>query len=341
MIDWIRFAERIRNARRVLLTAHVRPDGDCIGSGVAMHEILSRLGKDVRFVTGHAVPPALVSIDPNGLVRPFAELSETERAWIETVDLLIVLDTSSWQQLGPMSEIVKTTKAVKIVLDHHNIGDDLGAEMFVDKSAEATGRLVFDAARVLDVPLDRSISDPIFAAIATDTGWFRFSSVGPETFRTVGALLETGTRVDEQYRLLYEQETLGRVRLIGAALSKTESLSKGRLMFTSILLDDLAAAGALPSETEDIVNMTLQVCGSQAAVILVEQREGGFKISFRSRCEVDCSAIAKRFGGGGHKKAAGASINRPYEETRRLVIDALADALENLDIDAGCVPGEM
>ena len=330
MIDWKRFVERIEASRRVLVTAHIRPDGDCIGSEVAMARVLKSLGKEVRIVNGHRTPHALRPIDPDNWVRPIEELTDEERAWIETIDLLLVCDTRSWQQLGSMGDIVRSTKAIKIVLDHHNLGDDIGAELYVDKSAEATGRLVFEAAQRLGVPLTKEITDPIFAAMATDTGWFRFSSVGAATFRVVAELLDAGTLVDEQYRELFEGETLGRIRLIGRALAKTESLLDGLLMVTSITQEDLRLAGAHPSETEDIVNMTLQVGGSRLAAILVEQREGDFKVSFRSRCDVDCSLLARRFGGGGHKSAAGALIDKPLEETRQLVVDAITEALRNL-----------
>lgn len=325
MIDWTGFIARISAARRILLTGHIRPDGDSIGSQVAMARILNSLGKEVRSVNGHPVPPNLKTVDPEGLIRVLAEQQESDRAWIDALeapDVLLVLDTSSWQQLGPMGDIVKTTRAIKMVLDHHAVGDDLGAEMVVDQQAEATGRLVFEAAKALGVSLDARIADPIFDAITTDTGWFRFASVNPGTFRVAAELLEAGTRVDERYRALYEQESLGRLRLIGRALAKTES-HDGWLMLTSITVEDLDQAGALPSDTEDIVNMTLQVQGALAAAILVEQHSGGYKISFRSRCGIDCSLLAREFGGGGHKKAAGAFIDKPFEETRRLVLQAI------------------
>lgn len=330
MIDWTELIERIGASSRILLTAHIRPDGDCIGSAIALSRALRRLGKEARIINGHATPPNLAFLDPDGVIRPVAELSEDERRWVESVDLLLVLDTSSWQQLGGMGDIVKAARCPKVVIDHHESGDDLGAEMLVDKTSEATGRLVLELLRSLGVALDRSISDPLFAAITTDTGWFRFASVNADTFRAAAELVEAGTRPDDLYKFLYEQETLGRIRLVGRALAKTEPHLDGRLMVTAITLEDLDRAGAIPSETEDIVNMTLQVDGSLAAVILVEQRSGGFKLSFRSRCDLDCSLLAKQFGGGGHKKAAGAFLDKPYEEARNAVLAAVTAAFDRL-----------
>ncbi len=146
----------------------------------------------------------------------------------------------------------------------------------------------------------------MFAAIATDTGWFRFSSTRPATYRAAAELMEAGVRPDELFARLYERDTIGRVRLRGLILSRVQAERDGRLVHTCVLKDDFALTGALPSDTEDVVNMTLAIEGTQVAVIIVQQPQGGCKVSFRSRCHVDCSRIAEQFGGGGHKAAAGA-----------------------------------
>lgn len=293
-----------------------------------MYHALRHLGKEVRAVNPHRTPPTLAFLDPAGILRALDDLSEQERSWIDQVDLILVLDTSSWAQLGEMAPIFKASSARKMVLDHHHKGDDIGAERFVDSTSEATGSLVVRALEALKVPLTKEIAESALVAIATDTGWFRFKSVVPDTFRTVAQLLEAGARPDELYRELYEQESLGRIRLIGRTLSKTESHYDGQVVLTWIMIDDLRQAGALASDTEDIVNMALQVKGSKVAVLISELKDGSFKISFRSRCAVDCSRLASRFSGGGHKAAAGASSTRPFEETKQALLEAIGRALE-------------
>lgn len=322
-IDWPRFCELIHSGTRFLLTSHIRPDGDSIGSELAMRMILRSLGKEVRIINAHATPPALCFLDPESEIRAFAELSEEERAWIETINVIMSLDTSSWAQLGEMGEVFRNCKARKIVLDHHTIGNDLGAEMFVNPASEATGALVFSAAKALNVALTPGIAVSLFVAIATDTGWFRFSSVRAETFRIIAEVIEAGAQPDEIYRELYENESLGRMRLIGRTLEKIESYMDGKIVCTWIELSDFEQAGALASDSEDIVNMSLQIAGTKFAVILVEQKSGGFKISFRSRCDLDCSRIASFFGGGGHKRAAGASIVAPLKEAKEKVLEKI------------------
>jgi phosphoesterase RecJ-like protein len=227
-----------------------------------------------------------------------------------------------------MGEVIKNTKALKIVLDHHVSGDDLGAELFKNPEAEATGRLVVDAADSLGVELTIEIARPAFVALATDTGWFRFSSTGADTLRLASRLVEAGAAPDQLYQALYENDSHARLKLIGRALAHSRTELDGRLIYTWIDQSDYSETGALPSDSEDIINLTLAVGGAQAAVILVEQPKGDFKVSLRSRCQMDCSAVAERFGGGGHKKAAGASLNGPLESALKIILDAVRAAMK-------------
>jgi phosphoesterase RecJ-like protein len=326
-IDWQRFAKIVHSASTIILTVHHRPDGDCIGSVLAMHQILRHLGKDVRVVAPHKTPPTLAFLDPHNDIACLENMTDEERHWFQSADLFFVLDTSSWAQLGEMATPFRESPAKKIVLDHHIKGDDIGAEKFIDPEAEATGTLVVRAADALGVPLTAEIAQTVFAALATDTGWFRFSSVTPETFRMAARLMDAGAKPDRMYRELYEQESLGRIRLIGRTLSKTEMYSDGQFLVSWILIEDFEAAGARSSDSEDIVNMLLQVREGKMAILISELKDKTFKVSFRSRCAVDCSILAAQFGGGGHKKAAGASLALPFDQTKQVLIEAVTKAL--------------
>ncbi len=328
MIDWKRFGEMVRANQRFLLTSHIRPDCDALGSELGMAAVLERLGKQVRIVNGQATPPNLKFIDPAGKLQALGV--DVQPAELEAIDVLLVLDTGAWAQLGPMGDILRTTKAHKAVLDHHVDNDDLGAEWFKDTQAEATGRLVVDAARELGVEITPDIARPLFAAMATDTGWFRFLSTTGNTYRRAGELVDAGARPQDIYTALYEQETLARLQLRGRILARTTTDLNGRLAYTAALREDFAATGALPSDTEDVINLTLAVAGVEVGVILVEQASGGFKISFRSRTpKVDCSELARSFGGGGHKAAAGAFIAGALSEAEPKVLDAVRAGCDN------------
>ena len=326
VVDWARFVELIHTHRRILLTSHVRPDCDAVGSELAMAAILEQLGKEVKIVNAFDVPPNLQPIDPG---RKLERLGSGATAdWVASIDLLMVLDTTAWAQLGEMGEVIRNTEAAKAVLDHHLSGDDLGAELFKDTSAEATGRLVAEAAEKLGVPITAGIARPLFAALATDTGWFRFSSTTDKTYRLAAQLVKAGARPDEIYNDLYENDSLARLQLIGRAMAQTRTELDGRLIYTWLQRDDFDTIGAVPSDSEDVINMTLSVGGTEVAVILVEQTSGGFKVSFRSRCALDCSRVAEQFGGGGHQKAAGAFLNEPLAEAQAKVLDAVRAAMQ-------------
>ena len=326
MIPWPRFIEIVRAHRRFVLTTHIRPDGDALGSELAMAEILESLGKDVVMCNDFAVPPNLRFLDPGQKHRQLGVDVSAEQ--LVDREVLIILDTSAWAQLGAMADVVKNTKALKVVFDHHVSGDDLGAEVLKNSTAEATGRLVVEAADQLGVAIGANIAQPAFVALATDTGWFRFSSTTADTLRLAARLVEAGAHPDQLYKELYENDTHARLQLIGQAFVHTQTELAGRLIYTWLNQSDFAASGALPSDSEDIINMTLAVGGTQMAVILVEQATGGFKVSFRSRCEVDCSAVAARFGGGGHKKAAGAFLDEPLDIAREKVLDVVREAMK-------------
>lgn len=325
-IDWNRFADVIRSHQRFMLVSHIRPDCDALGSELGMAGVLESLGKSVRIVNGHPTPPNLDFIDPQKRIGVIGKT--VQPADLADVEVIMILDTSAWAQLGPMSDVIRGFRGKKVVLDHHLSSDDLDAEQFKNVTAEATGRLVVEAAEALGVALTAEMALPLFAAVATDTGWFRFSSASAGTYRVAAKLIDAGANPAAIYNALYEQDTLGRLNLRGIILARVEVELGGRLAHTYVLKEDFEKTKALPSDTEDAINAALGVGGTQVAVIFVEQQSGGFKISFRSRCHVDCSRLAEKFGGGGHKAAAGAFVQGKLNEVQSLVLDAVRAAME-------------
>ena len=171
------------------------------------------------------------------------------------------------------------------------------------------------------------MATPLFAAIATDTGWFRFPSVTSDTYRTIARLIDAGVVPSEVYGDLYERDTLGRLKLRGLILSRTITEMDGALVYTSVNKEDFELCGAQPNDTEDAINLTLAIRGTQAAVIFVGQVRGGFKLSFRSRCGLDCNEVARQFGGGGHKAAAGAFLEGTLDDVQGRVLPVVREAL--------------
>ncbi len=325
-VNWKAFVDQISHYQSFVLVSHIRPDCDALGSELGMAEVLKAIGKDVRIVNAHRTPPALSFLDPAGNIDVLGDDVEAEDV---KADCIMILDTSAWAQLGDMGDVIRAARCDKMVLDHHVGEDALGATMYKDYQAEATGQLVVQAADALNVPITRAMAVPVFAAIATDTGWFRFPSVTPETYRVIARLMEAGVVPSEVYGDLYERDTIGRLKLRGLILSRTTAELDGTLVYTHVEKEDFATCGAEANDTEDAINLTLAVRGTQAAVIFVGQLRGGFKLSFRSRCGLDCNEIASQFGGGGHKAAAGAFLEGTLDEVKGRVLPVVREALQH------------
>jgi phosphoesterase RecJ-like protein len=324
-IDWRPFVKLVNESHSFILTSHMRPDCDAIGSELGLAHALRSRGKQVRIVNGDPVPPHIAFIDPNREVQVLGrDLAESDLS----CDVLVVLDTSAWSQLGPMAEVVRRTVARKIVIDHHVSEHDMGATVFKDADAESTGRLVLQAIDALGVLLTSQMAEPLFTAIATDTGWFRFASVTDATLSAAARLVTAGARPHVVFAALYEQNTLARLRLQARILSNVIPHLGGRLLSTSITQADLHAAGAAATDTEDVINRLLAVAGVEVALLFLELGPQETKVSLRSRSPVDVREIAERLGGGGHRAAAGVRFPGSLPEAESAVLNAVREAME-------------
>jgi len=323
-LDWAALLDILRRCERVVLTSHVRPDCDALGSELGLAGILESLGKDVRIVNAQATPANLAWIDPEGRVESLA--GKVRPADLADRDLAIVLDTSAWAQLGAMGDVLKGMRDRVLVIDHHVSEDDICDRWFKDTSAEATARIVYETGLRLRVPLTERIATPLYAGLSTDTGGFRFPSVSGESFRIAARLVDSGANPSAIYRELFEQDSLARLHLVGRTLAGAATTRDGKVITSQVLQRDIKEVGALPSDTEDLINLTLAVKGAELAAILIEQPDGRIKTSFRSRGPVDCNLLAARFGGGGHKAAAGAILPGPFVDAKAKVDAAVDEA---------------
>ncbi|NBV45711.1 MAG: bifunctional oligoribonuclease/PAP phosphatase NrnA, partial [Planctomycetia bacterium] len=284
-LDWRGLLDVIEAAGTVVLTSHVRPDCDALGSELGMLGILEAVGKQVRIVNAQATPANLRWIDPRQRIESLA--TGVDPASLAATDLFIVLDTSAWAQLGAMGEVIRAHRDRVVVVDHHVSEDDLCDRWFKDPTAEATARIVAEVGLRLKVPLTEAIATPLYAGLSTDTGGFRFPSTSGETFRVAARLVDAGACPPAIYRELFEQDSIGRLHLVGRTLAGARVSHDGRVITSIVRLADIREAGALPSDTEDLVNLTLAVKDTALAVILIEQPDGRVKVSFRSRSHVD------------------------------------------------------
>lgn len=321
--DWQPLVELVAQGQRFLLTTHVRPDGDGLGSMKALAAGLRQRGKEVHLVIPSAVPPRYDFLDPQQEIVRFTSSTEQQR----NVDVLMVLDTGTWNQLDDMAEFVRSSPAHKAVIDHHVTQDDLGALRFIDTKAEATGRLIHEALQALGGPITPEAATALFVALAMDTGWFRHSNTTPRTFALAAELVQAGANPTTLYEKLFERSSLARLKLTGLVLGRLTLEQGGRIAHSRIVKDDYATTGATPPDSEDLVNWTLSVTGVEVGLLFMEQPRGGIKISFRSRSKVDVSKLAQQFGGGGHAAAAGAIAPGRIEDVQAQVLAAATQAM--------------
>ncbi|MGP0068571.1 MAG: DHH family phosphoesterase [Isosphaeraceae bacterium] len=327
-IDWTPLADVIETHDRFLLTTHVRPDGDALGSEVGMAGLLRQRGKDVRVVNTSPTPPRYDFLDPDGTLFEHFGTAVGPDALADR-EVAIILDLSAWNQLGGMADFIRGFTGTKMVIDHHVSQDDLGAIFLKDTAAEATGTLVMQAIHALGCTLTPEVSTGLLTAIAMDTGWFRHSNTKPSTLRAVAELIEAGAPIDAIYRQLFERNTLGRLKLMGGTLAGMQTDLDGRIAYAKISHHDLMCTGAIPQDSEDLIDFTVSLLGVEVGLLFIEQVRGGVKVSFRSRNGLDCSRLAGQFGGGGHKAAAGATMTGPMADVVDRVLKAGRQALES------------
>ncbi|MBY0587351.1 bifunctional oligoribonuclease/PAP phosphatase NrnA [bacterium] len=318
MLSWQKLDELIHASQRVLLTTHVRPDGDALGSELGLAELIAARGKSVEILNSSPTPTRYRFLDPDGSL--FGCIDSADPVPLSDPDLFIVVDTGTWSQLAGLAPYVRTIKYPKVVIDHHVSQDDLGAVRLVDTSAAASGMLVFQAYEALGLEISPRAAQALFIAIAMDTGWMRHPNCSSDVFRAQAKLMECGAKPHEIYRLLFEQNRVERLRMMGLLFERIERFGNGKLATSYLSWDDIMKLGAHPMETEDFINELMTLASVEVAILFIGQADGGTKASFRSRSSFDCSHFAEQFGGGGHRAAAGASLSIDVDQARKRIV---------------------
>jgi phosphoesterase RecJ-like protein len=308
--------EEILRRQRFLLTSHARPDGDSIGSQLAMAFALDALGKSVRIVNADAAPDHYQDF-------PGMERIEIASDVSANVDAVIVMECSDLSRAG----VSGLEGEFLINIDHHAGNRLYGAVNWHDESAAACGEMVFDVIRELGVPLTLEIATHIYLAILTDTGSFHHSNITPRTFDICRQTVEAGVNPAAMARRVFDSNSFGKLKLIGALLDAMELADQGRLAI--LYMDDtmLSACGCTHNDTEGLINLPLTAREIQAVIFFKVGPNGDVRVSMRSKYDVDVRAVAGRFGGGGHKNAAGFTVTEPLDVVRPRIIPLLVEEI--------------
>lgn len=311
-----RIRDTVERGRRFLVTSHVRPDGDSIGSQLALAYALRSLGKHVRVV--NADPPP----EPYRAFPGVADI-EVARTVTDEFDTAIVLECSDLGRTG-----LSGLDGLRVVnIDHHPGNSAFGTINWFDQTAAACGELIYELLAALDVPLTREIATHLYLAILTDTGSFHYSHVTARTFDICRRLVEAGVDPTHVARLAFNSSSYAKLKLMGTLLAGMQVEAGGRLAVLELDEAALAATAEPVNDTEGLVNLPLTAREIEA-VALFRSRGGDIRVSLRSKGEVDVRAVALAYGGGGHKNAAGFTVQGRLEEVRGPILARLAEAID-------------
>jgi len=319
----------INRSTNVLITSHTRPDGDACGSMRAMCDVLQSLGKQVHpiflsplagwyeFLFDHKVP-----VLGNDIAK-----QQLHDGHFDDCDLVMIIDTNSYVQLPQFDEWLKQTKKKVLVIDHHITGDGLGDIEIIDSQAAATGEIVLDLFKYAGWPITSQIANALFVALATDTGWFKFTNVDSRLFHNAAELIEAGAQAAAVYRRLYQNTSPQRMKLMAQMLNSLELYFDGKVAIQTLMRRDFEQTGANGRDTENLIDECQRIGSVEMAALLTELSDGGFRCSIRSKGEIDVRQIAQRYGGGGHTLASGVNLPGPLEQAKNMVLDAAAQQL--------------
>jgi len=317
--EFERLVAHIRRGQRFVLASHQRPDGDAIGSSVGMALALRAIGKSADVVFDAPPPPFL---------RPFPDVENVRLTSEVTAsyDGALVMECSSLDRTG----IAGLDRSPVLNIDHHVGNTHYGTINWVDESAAACGELVFTLIEALGAPLTRDIATHVYLALLTDTGSFHYSHISPRSFEIARRCVEAG--VDPQWvaRTHYDSSTLARVKIFGSVLNRMRLDPSGRVALLSITREQAASVGGTYEDTDGIVNFPMSVKDIAAVAFFKEVGLRDWRVSMRSKGEVDVSAIARGYGGGGHKNAAGCSAAGELEALQQTFERLLVDATDKV-----------
>jgi phosphoesterase RecJ-like protein len=319
----------LEKCKNVLITTHVRPDGDALGSSAAM-----ALGLRSKGITSTVL---LLSHLPTKYAFVFRDneivYADAEKGWpadlsLDTFDALLVVDTGTWSQLPGLREPIEKWHKPKLVVDHHLTQEDWADAKLVVTAAAAAGEIVAELLDQWDIDLTRAIATPLYLAIASDTGWFQYSNTRPYTLRLAARLMEAGVETDAMYQALYQNERAERIALQTRAQDSLELLCEGRLAVMRVQKKDFEQTNAGVPDTENLINIPLQIRTVQVALLFTEPKEAGpIRVSLRSKGQVDVARFAEQFGGGGHARAAGLKVEGTLQEVYGKVVGAMSEKL--------------
>lgn len=310
--------KKIVEATSIGVASHIDPDGDNLGSICALKKSLEIFGKEVFLYIDDQIPRSyqfLPGVDESSEI-------ETNRHH----DLFFALDCADQERLGKRVGDLFDRAKTKVVIDHHLTNQGYGDLNFIE-IVSSTGELLYEILKQANLPIDEKVATCLYTAISSDTGSFKYDSTSSRTHEIAADLLSHQIDLNEITINLYQRRSLAKTNLLMRAMQNLKILEDGKIALTRISLDDLDKVQAEHSDTDGIVEFIRDIDGVELAIFLKDSKRSGSKISMRSKGDIDASKIAVKFGGGGHKRAAGASFNGDLDQCQEAILKVVNDEI--------------
>ena len=315
----------ISKHRKFVLTTHINPDGDAIGSEIAMAEYLRHLGKEAIIINNSSTPNNYKFLDRNEDIVVYEE--EHHHQIVASADAYLIVDISDWDRLRKIGQIIKTVPVPKICIDHHHINYKFADLDIIHEDASSTGEIIFDFLTAMKYPIQGIVADALYSCILTDTGSFRFSNTSAKTHQVASHLLGVGVNSKEIYHCVYEQNSRSKMALMGKALCNLKYECGGSLVWFVLSQDMFDLCQASHWDTEGFPEIPRSIDGVEVSLMFTELDKNRVKVSLRSKGQIVINQIAEKFGGGGHHYAAGALVNKTLAETIPMVLTEIKQLL--------------
>jgi bifunctional oligoribonuclease and PAP phosphatase NrnA len=324
--DWLKIGDILKQAENIFITTHVNPDGDAIGSVMALAGFIIKMGKNVRIVLQSDVVEMYRFLDSDALIESYPDIPPSGDGPKEG-DLVFFLDLGRYDRAGNVVPFLTQNEALKILIDHHPPEEVEANIIAVNPHAEAAGSLVYDLICTINQSLmDKRIALAVLTAIVTDTGYFRYSNTTAITHHIAASLYEYGARVDLIRKSLETGQPFSRQKLLGFALSNLRLSSCGTIVYSLITQKMFHDSGARREHTDGIIDQIRIIKNIKVAILIVQDGDDKYTVSFRTVKPVSATEIASRLGGGGHPRAAGATCSGSLE----MVVDSVLRAVNSV-----------
>ncbi len=330
---WQEIVDIINNGKKFIITTHLFSEGDAIGSELALKRFLCGLNKEAVIVNNEALPAVYRCFDTDRDVKFLRDKNVNIN--LNDFDAIFIVDVADWSQLGDFADMIKASSITKICIDHHASNPGYADINVIDKDASSAGELIFDLITHMKGEITLEVATPLYLSIATDTGWFKFSNTSAKALRICSDLINVGVKSEIIYEQLFQTKQMSYLKLLNLALGILRPECDGKVVWTKLTKEMVKSSGVPFVDTDVIMDLIRAVKDVEVVIIFREVGNRKTKVSFRSKHSVNVAKLASDFGGGGHVRAAGASINEPIDTAIGNVMSGVREYCEDHEV---CVP---